>query len=327
MNPADSGTDASLEGLAVAAAVEAVVDGNADRDREQVRSALDHVAADGVVSRAAAEDAVGHAAKVVSTPETRVELAASALEDARATATPVADLDVVGVRLAEFDERLDALEGRVSALGETLSTVVDRLIEGDIYAVATGVDDVIAEANAVHRAADELSTDIEAFERWVADPETRADRLADDVDAVAETLDALEATADAVAGADPDTATVEVPDAGAVDPAVAWFDVAVRQRLVALLLADLRVEVADLETWANREGEDAKLEGVADRVDSLAVRREALADRVDSLARSDWTDRFGDRLRAAESRFDDLEPPVDWGEVRQTLEEHRSAVQ
>lgn len=328
MESDEGGADASLDGRELDEAVSAVVDGDADRDPEQVRAALDHVAEDGIVSRDAAADAVAHAATVVSTPETRVELAANALEDAREGAEAVADLDVVAAWLDGFDERLDGLSERLDEVREALDAVVDAQGGGDLYAIGRGVETVTAEANAVQRAADELSTEIESFERWVDDPQTRYDRLADDADAVAERLETLETTAnrlsEAVETDDGDSTEVTLPDGSTVEPAVVWFNLVVRSRTSSLLLADLRNEASTLETWADREGEDPPPRDLVDRLGSLDERCDALGERVGALARPEWMGRFGDRLGALNERLDGFEPPVDWREVQSILDQYRT---
>jgi uncharacterized protein YoxC len=326
VNPSDEGVDVTLDGREVDEAVAAVVEADAGRDPERVRALLGHVVTDGVVSRDAAADAVAHAARVVSTPETRVELAEAALADARVTAEHVADLDVVAARFDRFEERLETLVERLNGVAEELDAVVDAQGQDDLYAIARGVETVTAEANSVQRAADELSTDVESFERWVDDPGTRYDRLADDADVVAETIDALETTVErlsaAVETSDSDDTEVALPSDNTVEPAVAWFEVAVRYRTSSLLFADLRNESSTLETWADREGEDPPPAELFDRLESLGDRVDALGDQIDRLGRSAWTERFGDRLDSVDARFDSLEPPVDWGAVRETLDQY-----
>lgn len=69
-----------LAGMPIEDAI-ALVDRHGGADRETTRAALELVATDdGLLSRDAAEDALAKTARIVSTPETRTELAARSLE-------------------------------------------------------------------------------------------------------------------------------------------------------------------------------------------------------------------------------------------------------
>jgi hypothetical protein len=61
----------SLAGRSLDDAVDAVVNRDESHDPDEVRRVLSSVTEDGVVSTDAADDAVAHLSKVVSTPETR----------------------------------------------------------------------------------------------------------------------------------------------------------------------------------------------------------------------------------------------------------------
>ena len=119
----------SLTGRSLDDAVDAVVNRDESHDPDEVRRVLSSVTEDGVVSTDAADDAVAHLSKVVSTPETRTELAAIALADAKEAAEPVAHLDVVQARLDQYQTRLDELEAYVPDLGEELQVALFRLRE------------------------------------------------------------------------------------------------------------------------------------------------------------------------------------------------------
>lgn len=331
---ADDGEDATvdeddvaetLDGLPVETAVETVVEDDPERDAEVVRAALDHVTEDGVVSAEAVEDAVGHTAKVVSTPETRVELTEMALDEARAAAEGVDDLDVVAARLDDYQARLDSLRDRLANVAETFQTVIEVDEQADsLYAVASGIHAVQREATAVQRDADELTTEIEEFETYVADPSVRVERLSADADAVGETLDDLEAGADGIAAAvDSDRSSQS-----GIDPGLAWFDATLRHRMVALLLDDLDNEAATLRTWAAREDASTDpIDDVEDRLADLRERHAALGERLDDFQEEEWQARFAQPLGALQTRFERAEPPVDWTDVYETLEEYRTIVE
>lgn len=309
-----------LLGLPLSDAVDAVVDAGDGRDPETVRETLATVAEDGVVTEDGVEAALGRASKVVATPETRVELAADALDSARAAADHVSDLGAVRSRLDGFEARLDAAEDRVAALGDDLQALVERAGEpGGTYAVAAGIRRLTEAANAVQRAADDLSGDLEAFERWVGDQDRRVRQFRGDLDALADYREELADAAERLEAVDGDGG-----DGSDFDPAVAWVDATLRHRVLGLLLADLRAEFDDLRTWADREGlDDDWAADVGDRLDRLDDRGAATGDRLAELARPAWRDRFGDRIAAFEDALDDFAPPVAWRDVQATLDEHR----
>ncbi|WP_415379259.1 halo transducer protein [Halosimplex sp. TS25] len=337
-----AGADATgrqpIDGLALDEAVERVVAREGERDPETVRAALEHVAEDGVVSGAAVADALKETSKLVATAETRTELAGIALDDAREAAEPVADLPTVAARLDRFAAEVSAVEERAAALGEAVQSVVDDREDPTArFAVADGIRRIESRSRTVQRTADDLQFDLEDFERWLDSHEVRVRELGDDVDALDSSLDALAAAvddlADALANAD-QTAAGQASD-GATEPGTdfgnTWFDATLRVRVIGLTVADLRAELADLRTWADREdvdganvGVDGGLEGVEARLDDIEARRAALADRLDGLAEPDWRDRFGDRIDGFERDLDGLAPPVEWGAVERALEGRRT---
>jgi hypothetical protein len=92
-----------------------------------------------------------------------------------------------------------------------------------------------------------------------------------------------------------------------------------------LLLSDLRAELADLRTWAEREGGPAApLSRAETRLDSLSERATGLRDWLDALADPAWRDRFGDRVTDFKATVGDRDPPISWVNVQAALEEHRS---
>jgi hypothetical protein len=322
-----------LAGMEVEDAVEAVLSADRDRDPEAVRETLSYVSEGGVVTEAAVEDATAQLSTVVATPETRVELAEMALETAREDAESVRDLAVVSVRLGDYGAELERLRDRLESVQTALGELVDRADDPDsLYAFGQDCRDLTERANAVQRDADDLAFELEEeFDRWLSDPAARATHLAGDVDAVETMLDELTGIAEAIDDAD-EGETPTLP--GGQEPAdrsVAWFDAALRVRLAGLLLADLRAELDDLRTWAERESDERSddegddFADVETRLDSLAVRVSGLEDWVATLPEPAWRRRFGDRVTTFEHAVSDRRPPVDWAAVQATLEDHRAA--
>lgn len=129
---------------------------------------------DGIVSRDRVDDAVAGLAKVVSTPETRVEVAAREVDRAHEAAADAADLGVVAHRLDALDERLAAVETEVRTLGGRLSTVLDDAKDpAALYETARAVRALTDDANAAQLAADSLRDDAEATVEWARAHETR----------------------------------------------------------------------------------------------------------------------------------------------------------
>ena len=323
MDDTDGRDHSDLDGLSLSDAV-AAVDDDATDD-ETVRETLAIVADDGVVARSAVDDAVGNASQVLTTVETRVELAAAALADARESAEPVSELDIVTARLDDFAAELDLLEERTTEVGERLQRVVDRTSDGDLYDLARDIRRVTETATELQRAADDLQLELEEFEQWLDSPARRHEELTEDVGALDESLADLEAVVDGIAAdeaaADEDGDAAEGADSGDRDAATVWADATVRHRVTDLLLADLRSELSTLAEWADREGAAPPTDAER-RLDEVATRHDTLGRRLVDLAEPAWQTRHGDSLAAVNDALDGMEPPVAWGEVEAIVEEH-----
>jgi hypothetical protein len=286
-------------------------------DEATVAETLELLVEDGVVSRDRLDEAVAGLSKVVSTPETRVEVAEREVESAREAAADVADLPAVAHRLDGFDARLAAVEADVEALGPRLSEIVDRA--GDpaaVYEVARDVRRLTEDANAAQMAADEIRDDAEQTKRWVRSAAFRHHEFGQEVEAVAEAVDGLERAADWLAGDAEEAPEGVDPDA----PAACWADATVSARVNDLLVTDLRAELDDVRTL---DGDDAgdDIDDHADHLDDVAARRDRIAARLDDAADPAWRDAHGDRVDRAEETLSAFDPPVDWGAVRAALDD------
>jgi hypothetical protein len=281
-----------------------------DVDVGTARDALEPVTDDGTVTRAAAETTVSDVSKLLATAETRIELAGDAYDDVAGAADPVADVPTVRARLDGVGERLSAVESRIPELRPDLSipeAVETRPVAA--YEFAVGIREVVVTAQEAIEAADDLSFDAEQFESWLRRPERRYDEFAEDVEAVADAADDLADAVDALAD-------------GPAEPAAGWADATMRARVLSLLLADLRAELADLRTLADRDGAPVRA-GLADRLDRTEERVIGVESALDSRADPAWRDRFGDDVAAFEAALSTFEPPIEWGVVDRTLSEHR----
>jgi hypothetical protein len=304
-----------LDGMPIGAAADVVVDPESSPD--EVRETLAIVAEDGTVRRAAVDDAVANASKVVATAETRVELAFDKLDSAREAAAPVADLDVVSARVDDFDARLNAVADRADDLGDALESVLGMKSDGDLYEVARRIRRVTSAAAQIQRAADDVQFELDSFEEWLTDPDRRVEELTADLDAISESTDELDGISDIVAvdDTDPDRETARV-----------WAAAMVRHRIVSLMIEDLRAELTALRTW-NERGGDAPLSEVEPRLGEVQANHEAVGERLNACAEPEWTERFDDRLSGLDEALDAMEPPVSWAEVEAVAEEHRPTIE
>jgi len=156
----DSRTD--LNGLSVEQAVDIVVDDKDDSGT--VRETLAIVSQDGVVRRTSVDDALANASKVVTTAETRVELAEKKLDDVREVSASVPDLDLVSARIDDFCERRDVVETRSDELGQTVQEILEMRDHGDLYEIAQRIRQLTNAATEVQRAADDLQFELDSFE-------------------------------------------------------------------------------------------------------------------------------------------------------------------
>lgn len=296
------------DGVAVGGIIEAVD----DADRRSVRDTLEPVIDDGAVTGDSVKAAVSDTSKLLATAETRIELAGDAYDDATAAADPIADIPTVGARLDTFHERLSGVESMIPELRPDLSVPADvRRRPVAAYELAVEIRDAVATAQEAIEAADDLSFDVEEFESWLDRPDRRYDAFEEDLELVADTADDLAAVID------------ERSDAS--DPAIRWADATMRSCVLSLLITDLRAELADLRTLAERV-DDPFRAGLSGRLARAEERVLGLESALDSRADGSWHDRFGDDIAAFEASLAAVDPPVDWGAVDRTLAEHRPVV-
>lgn len=314
--------DDGIEGEPIDAAVDRLVDAGVDEGA--ARAALEHVTEDGVVTRDAVDDAIAHVSKVVATPETRAELAAEAVADARDAAAEAPDLEIITARLDRFESRLGRIEDDVDALGGTLDELVERADSAPLWELAQDIERLTHDANDAQQRADELAAAVEGFEDWLTDPRRRVEDIREDCNALRESVADLEGAFEAAMNGD------------AEDPALAWADASLRARLFALLLEDLREECEELRGWAEDAVPPDPAEdpgggpGAVDTVGQLVVqledRLDALASRLDEAAEAEWESQYGETLAEFEEALAEHEPPIDAERVRRQFAAHREDV-
>ncbi|AHG01440.1 halo transducer protein (plasmid) [Halostagnicola larsenii XH-48] len=306
---------AGLDGLPLETAITVVDDESAESDT--IRETLAIVADDGVIRRTAVDDALANASKVVTTAETRTELAAASLEDVSGIAAPVSELDIVAMRLNRFGARLDMVEDRTADLGDRIQTIIAHKNDGNLYDLAREIRRVTVTANEVQRAADELQFELENFGEWLEDADRRTEELIDDIEALEQSLDKLEDVATELSG---DSTELEE------DAAVVWIQATIQHRVTALMLTDLQAELATLREWAANEGSNPP-SGVGQRLEDLEARHDALGERFVDRAESGWHERFDDRVANLDDALDEMEPPIAWRDVETVVEEYRPTIE
>ncbi len=308
-------SDRSLDGQPLEDAARAVSK-TREVDMERARELLHSVTDDGVVSRAAVSDRLGHVAKLVATPESRVEFAEMALESARELAEPVADRPVVQFRLEQYRERLADVESQLEGVQTTLKGLLDRADSGAIFELARDLEQLGNEANAVQRQADELYGDLEDFQDWLSDEQSRWDGFADELDLVETKLEELAGDHEAFQD-----------DVQPVDRGRFWFDLTLRTRVVGLLVADLRTEFETLRDWPDDGADGLDWRELETRLESLANRQETITTDLEEAADPDWEAQFSEPRAAFSATIEGVEPPIDWTVVQSALETHRPSVQ
>jgi len=325
MTEADADDTTELAGLPIERAVDIV--GTADADPGELRETLAIVAEDGVVSRAAVDDALANASMVVTTAETRVELAGDKLDSAQAAAPSTADLAFVSDRVDNFDTRLGHIETRADDLGAALQEVVSMKADGDLYEIARRIRRLTNAATEVQQAADDLQLELDSFEAWLTDADRRVDELTADIDALADSLSELSDVVDQLENSDADDDGNDSDDTNPEsETASRWAAAMVRHRVLSLLLTDLRAELTAIQTWAEREAVTSP-SGIEPRLDEIQDDHTALGERLTACADPEWRARFDEQLTALEEALTEMEPPVVWADVDAAVAEHRPAVE
>jgi len=315
MTEAESDDDpAAIDGCSLDRAAEIVISG--EDDPAEVRETLGIVTHEGVVDRSAVDDAVANASMVVTTAETRVELAADKLDGAQAAAAAAPELEFVSDRVQNFEARLSGIKNQATALGEAIQEILSMKETGDLYVIARRIKRVTNAATEVQRAADDFQLELDAFESWLTDPDQRIEELTADVDALADSLGELDATVETLDSGDGESGT---------EAADRWIAAKIRHRVLSLMLTDLQAELTAVQTWAEDEGETPPSD-IKPQLDELQTSHAGLGDRLNEHADPEWVAQFDDELSALDDALEAMEPPVVWPDVEAVVAEHRPDV-
>lgn len=304
----------NIVGLSKAEATDVLVAEDDSRDPETVSAVLSHVVEDGSVTRDAVDEAFTDTAMILSTAETRVELAQIALEDAKETATSVPDLPAVDTRLSTFESAVTAVETEVADVGATLQELSKwEQNSFSVYELVLGLREVASAAQTITRVADDTQLDLEECDKWLTNHSSRMRELNGDVDIIEQSLEDIEGTANELSG----------ESASSVE---AWFDTTLRQRVLPLLIADMRTELDDIRTMASELGDDPNgIAEIAEHLDELEARSNAVESELDTAAASSWKDEYGDQIETFQQALDEFEVPVSWGAVQAEQERVRQS--
>ncbi|ERG96991.1 hypothetical protein [Haloquadratum walsbyi] len=271
-----------------------------DEDPKSIRTFLDPFVDDGAVTSDAIEATVTDVSQILATAETRVDLATRTTADVREAVAAVPDLSIVQLRDRAFEERLADLRADVDELGEDLTAVRTGMGSAvDIYQAGVRLHEITTDAQDIVRVAHDLETELEAFEAWLNSANRRHDALIDEIEAAETSASSIAETIETLQSADEPNSEH-------------WFDATIQTRVLETVVADLRVEEADLREWAEHE-EKSFPDDVEARIKSLqdetAASAAALADHPD------WDPLFDERLEVLEAELEALEPPIAWAQV------------
>ncbi|AZH24486.1 hypothetical protein [Haloplanus aerogenes] len=248
----------------------------------------------------------------------------STVEDVDAAATRLdeirASLDPVDREGNQVQARFDEYEGHLDGMRSDLSAAADRLDETAkrpnspvaCYEAAERLRQSQGQIHEVAHGLHHLDEEFDMFETWLDDPAARIDDLDEEIEGFERYLDNTDGL----------LARLETGRTGTTDPFDAWLAAYHLQRMMTLVFDELRSDIAELETWLERQEGDyeAELTALRDQLDALEERHEECSKRLDAATvEVEGFERkreaVADSLDDFESTLDEHEPPVDWAAV------------
>ncbi|AXG05975.1 hypothetical protein DU500_05690 [Haloplanus rubicundus] len=224
----------------------------------------------------------------------------------------------VRARIEEYESQIDAMRSALSTTADRLDATPER---PDSPAAAFEAAAQLRRAGrVVHEVAHShhhVEEGLDAFETWLDDPATRIDDFGDEIGGFERYLDNTEGLLD----------RLESDDSDEFEPFDAWLSAYHLQRMMALVFDELRADMAELETWLERQDGhyDDDLSALRDRLDALETRHETCSERLDAAAAD--IEEFeskraavADSLDCFEAALDEHEPPVDWEAVEELVQ-------
>lgn len=234
-------------------------------------------------------------------------------------------LDPVERESIQVRARIDEYRDQFDSMRSALATTADRLDDtparpespAAIYESAEQLRQAERVVHEVAHSHHHVEEGLESFEAWLGDPAMRIDDFDQEIDGFERYLDNTEHLLD----------RLESGDTEGIKPFSAWLSADHLQRMMSLVFEELRADIAELETWLERqEGSyDDELAALRDRLDALEARHETCSERLDATA-ADIEDFAAKRAEVADSAdefqavLDEQEPPVDWGDVEELVQ-------
>ncbi|WP_248897872.1 hypothetical protein [Haloplanus halobius] len=237
----------------------------------------------------------------------------------------LASLDATDRDSNQVQARVDEHEDRFTAMRADLSAAADRLDETPTepdspVAFYRGAKRLARGEQALHEVDHGLhhvEQELSAFESWLHDPDARVEEFETELGGFDQYLDNTDALLDRIEAG-----------TGDADQRFDWWLAAYHlQQVMSAVFAELRTDLAELESWLDRQEGDYgdELAALGAQLDSLEERHAQCSARLDETAESidgfddSWT-AVADTVASFEAAVDDLEPPVDWGEVERLLQ-------
>lgn len=248
-----------------------------------------------------------------------VAAAADRLDDIRASLDPLdRDATQVEARFDEYETHLDAMRSDLSAVADRLAATTERpKSPAAVYETAERLRQCEGTTHEVAHGLHHLDAEFDEFETWLTDPETRIDDLSGEIEGFERYLDNTEGL----------LGRLETGNTGATDPFDAWLAAYHLQRMMTLVFDELRSDIADLETWLDRREEsyEAELTDLRDQFDALEERHAGCSKRLDAATvEVEGFERkraaVADSLDEFERTLDGVEPPVDWAAVEERVQ-------
>ena len=235
----------------------------------------------------------------------------------------VADTDAADVETNQVQARLDEYDAEFDSLRAELDAVADRLDDTPrepssptaVYDAATNLRYCARMLHEVGHALHHMEAELDRFETWLTDPETRIEDLDEEIDGSARYLQNTETLLDGVeSGRSP-------------DPFDAWLAAYHLHQVMGAVFGELRTDAEELASWLDDQPGDyaAEMRAVRERLGELEARYETCSRRLDDA--TDAIDDFeskraavADSLDQFESTVGGLEPPVDWATVERLVQ-------
>jgi len=281
---------------------------------EHVLAAIEDRAEDGRITADAMADWHRTCREERQSTADDVAAAADRLDGIRTSLDPAdREGNQVQARFDEYGDHLDAMRSELSAAADRLAETTARPESPvAVYEAAERLRQSQGQIHEVAHGLHHLDEEFDIFETWLDDPAARIDDLGEEMAGFERYLDNTENL----------LSRLETGQTGTTDPFDAWLAAYHLQRMMTLVFGELRTDIAELETWLERqEGEyEEEVAALRDQFDALAERHDGCSKRLDAAAvEVEGFERkraeVADSLDEFESKLDEYEPPVDWAAV------------